>query len=121
MTSIRNAPVMILAGGTGGHIFPGLAVANELRARDVPVVWLGSDGGMETRLVPQHNIPMDTIAVRGLRGKGVMGILSAPFVILRSLFQAIGKLRQHQPRAVLSFGGFAAGPGGIAAWLLHKP
>lgn len=121
MNTARNAPVMILAGGTGGHIFPGLAVANELRARDVPVIWLGSDGGMETRLVPQHHVPIETIAVRGLRGKGVMGLLSAPFVILRSLLQAISKLRKHQPRAVLSFGGFAAGPGGLAAWLLRKP
>ncbi len=121
MSSINTAPVMILAGGTGGHIFPGLAVANELRARSVPVIWLGSDGGMETRLVPQHNIAIETIAVRGLRGKGVMGLINAPYVIVRSVFQAIGKVRQHNPRAVLSFGGFAAGPAGIAAWLLRKP
>ncbi|MEO6172620.1 MAG: undecaprenyldiphospho-muramoylpentapeptide beta-N-acetylglucosaminyltransferase [Arenimonas sp.] len=120
-TSSNISPVMILAGGTGGHIFPGLAVANELRSRSVPVIWLGSDGGMETRLVPQHEIAIETIAVRGLRGKGVVGILSAPFVILRSLFQAISKVRKHQPRAVLSFGGFAAGPAGIAAWILRKP
>ena len=74
MNTTCNGPVMILAGGTGGHIFPGLAVANELRARDVPVIWLGSDGGMETRLVPQHKIAIETIAVRGLRGKGFMGL-----------------------------------------------
>ena len=121
MSSLNTAPVMILAGGTGGHIFPGLAVANELRARNVPVIWLGSHGGMETRLVPQHNISIETIAVRGLRGKGVVGLLSAPFVIVRSVFQAIGKVRQHKPRAVLSFGGFAAGPAGLAAWILRKP
>ncbi|MGH8106837.1 MAG: undecaprenyldiphospho-muramoylpentapeptide beta-N-acetylglucosaminyltransferase, partial [Arenimonas sp.] len=121
MSTTNNSPVMILAGGTGGHIFPGLAVANELRARGVPVIWLGSDGGMETRLVPQHQIAIETIAVRGLRGKGVMGILSAPFVILRSVFQAIGKVRKHKPRAVLSFGGFAAGPAGIAAWFTRTP
>ncbi len=121
MSSVNTAPVMILAGGTGGHIFPGLAVANELRARNVPVIWLGSDGGMETRLVPQHQIAIETIAVRGLRGKGVMGMLSAPFVILRSVFQAIGKVRKHKPRAVLSFGGFAAGPAGIAAWFTRTP
>jgi len=121
MTTINNGPVMILAGGTGGHIFPGLAVANELRTRAVPVIWIGSDGGMETRLVPQHQIAIETIAVRGLRGKGVLGLLAAPFVILRSVFQAIGKVRKHKPRAVLSFGGFAAGPAGIAAWILRKP
>ncbi len=121
MNVMNNSPVMILAGGTGGHIFPGLAVANELRVRNVPVIWIGSDGGMETRLVPQHQIAIETIAVRGLRGKGIMGLLSAPFVILRSVFQAIGKVRKHQPRAVLSFGGFAAGPAGLAAWFLRKP
>lgn len=121
MNSMHTGPVMILAGGTGGHIFPGLAVANELRTRAVPVIWLGSHGGMETHLVPQHNILIETIAVRGLRGKGVMGLLSAPFVIVRSVFQAIGKVQKHQPRAVLSFGGFAAGPAGLAAWILRKP
>jgi len=121
MSTSNTAPVMILAGGTGGHIFPGLAVANELRARSVPVIWLGSDGGMETRLVPQHQIAIETIAVRGLRGKGIMGLIRAPFVIVRSVFQAVGKVRQHKPRAVLSFGGFAAGPAGIAAWILRKP
>lgn len=121
MSAMNNSPVMILAGGTGGHIFPGLAVANELRDRDVPVIWIGSDGGMETRLVPQHQIAIETIAVRGLRGKGIMGLISAPFVILRSVLQAVGKVRKHQPRAVLSFGGFAAGPAGLAAWFMRKP
>ena len=121
MNSVSTAPVMILAGGTGGHIFPGLAVANELLARGVPVIWLGSDGGMETRLVPQHRIAIETIAVRGLRGKGLMGMLSAPFVIVRSVFQAVGKVNKHKPRAVLSFGGFAAGPAGIAAWFTRTP
>jgi UDP-N-acetylglucosamine--N-acetylmuramyl-(pentapeptide) pyrophosphoryl-undecaprenol N-acetylglucosamine transferase len=121
MSSSISAPVMICAGGTGGHIFPGLAVAAALIAREVPVIWLGSDGGMETRLVPQRNIAIETIAVKGLRGKGILGLLKAPFVITRALFQAIGKVRQHKPRAVLSFGGFAAGPAGLASWLLRTP
>ena len=116
-----NPPVMILAGGTGGHIFPGLAVARSLRARDVPVLWLGANGGMETRLVPANDFPIVTIAVRGLRGKSLFSALTAPFVLLRSLWQALSVLRQRRPRAVLSFGGFAAGPGGLAAWLLRRP
>jgi UDP-N-acetylglucosamine--N-acetylmuramyl-(pentapeptide) pyrophosphoryl-undecaprenol N-acetylglucosamine transferase len=121
MNASANAPVMILAGGTGGHIFPGLAVARALRARDVPVLWLGSDGGMETRLVPANDFPIRTIAVRALRGKGLMAKLVAPVVILRSLWQALSVLRAQRPRAVISFGGFAAGPGGVAAWLLRRP
>ena len=116
-----SGPVLILAGGTGGHIFPGLAVAQALRAHDVPVVWLGSAGGMETRLVPQAGISIETISVSGLRGKGVATLLKAPFLLVRSIWQALAVLRRLQPRAVLSFGGFAAGPGGLGAWLLGRP
>ncbi|MCC4603103.1 undecaprenyldiphospho-muramoylpentapeptide beta-N-acetylglucosaminyltransferase [Xanthomonas campestris] len=114
-------PVMILAGGTGGHIFPGLAVAKVLRARGVPVIWLGADGAMETRLVPQHAIPIDTLAISGLRGKGVITLLGAPVRVMRAVRAAGFVLRNRQPRAVISFGGFAAGPGGLAARLLGVP
>lgn len=114
-------PVMILAGGTGGHIFPGLAVAKALFEHDVPVTWLGADGGMETRLVPPHGIAIDTIAVRGVRGKGVLTLLGAPFKVLSAVRAARRVLRQRQPRAVISFGGFAAGPGGLAARLAGVP
>jgi UDP-N-acetylglucosamine--N-acetylmuramyl-(pentapeptide) pyrophosphoryl-undecaprenol N-acetylglucosamine transferase len=76
---------------------------------------------METRLVPANDFPIETIAVRGLRGKGVASLLSAPFVLLRSLWQALGAVRHARPRAVISFGGYAAGPGGLAAWLLRRP
>ena len=112
---------MILAGGTGGHIFPGIAVARALGERDVPVVWLGSAGGMETRLVSKHGIAIETLKISGLRGKGALALLTAPFRILRALFEALAILRRHHPRSVLSMGGFAAGPGGIAAWLLRRP
>lgn len=118
---MSGRPVMILAGGTGGHIFPGLAVAKALRERGVPVVWLGADGGMETRLVPQHGIEIDTIAVRGVRGKGVATLLGAPFRVLSAIRAAQRVLRSRDPRAVVSFGGYAAGPGGIAARLAGRP
>ncbi len=116
-----TAPVLILAGGTGGHIFPGLAVARELIACSVPVRWMGSAGGMETRLVPEAGITIDTIAVRGLRGKGATSWLTAPFKLMRALWQSLQIVRSLKPRAVISFGGFAAGPGGLAAWLLRRP
>ncbi|MGH8082840.1 MAG: undecaprenyldiphospho-muramoylpentapeptide beta-N-acetylglucosaminyltransferase [Lysobacter sp.] len=123
MSELRanERPVMILAGGTGGHIFPGLAVAKALLARNVPVSWLGADGGMETRLVPQHGIDIDTLAISGVRGKGVGTLLRAPFRVISSVLAANRVLRQRQPRAVISFGGYAAGPGGLAARLAGLP
>lgn len=114
-------PVMILAGGTGGHIFPGLAVAHALHDRGVPVLWLGAAGGMETRLVPQHGFSIDTIEVRGVRGKGITTLLAAPFRVLAAVRAALQTLRERQPRAVVSFGGYAAGPGGLAAKLRGIP
>lgn len=121
MSAVMSAPVMIMAGGTGGHIFPALAVAKVLRARGVPVVWLGADGAMETRLVPPHDIPLDTLAITGLRGKGSLALLGAPVRVLRAIRAAGFVLRRRAPRAVVSFGGFAAGPGGVAARLLGLP
>lgn len=114
-------PVMILAGGTGGHIFPGLAVAGALRARGVPVVWLGATGKMETHLVPKHGIEIQTIAVAGVRGRGMLALLGAPVRVLRAIFAAMGVLRRYRPRVVVSFGGFAAGPGSIAARFMRLP
>jgi UDP-N-acetylglucosamine--N-acetylmuramyl-(pentapeptide) pyrophosphoryl-undecaprenol N-acetylglucosamine transferase len=114
-------PVMIMAGGTGGHIFPGLAVADSLRELNVPVVWLGSRGGMEERLVPASDIQFDSLLISALRGKGFKTLVLAPFRLLRAVFQAMAILRRHQPRCVLSMGGFAAGPGGLAAWLSRRP
>jgi len=116
-----SAPVMIMAGGTGGHIFPGLALARELARRDVPVVWLGSRGGLEQRLVPEAGIALRTIDIQALRGKGIATMLLAPWRLLRAVWQALRVLRAERPRAVVSFGGFAAGPGGLAAWLQRRP
>lgn len=114
-------PVLILAGGTGGHIFPGLAVAHALRERGAPVHWLGASGGMETRLVPQHGIAIGTIEVRGVRGKGLAALLGAPFKLLRAVREARRIIQALRPAAVVSFGGFAAGPGGLAARIAGIP
>jgi UDP-N-acetylglucosamine--N-acetylmuramyl-(pentapeptide) pyrophosphoryl-undecaprenol N-acetylglucosamine transferase len=116
-----SAPVLIMAGGTGGHIFPGLAVADCLRAQGVPVVWLGAAGGMETKVVPAQRIELHTVAVGGLRGKGLKTRLLAPLMLLRALIASLAVLRKVKPRSVLSMGGYVAGPGGLAAWLLRCP
>jgi UDP-N-acetylglucosamine--N-acetylmuramyl-(pentapeptide) pyrophosphoryl-undecaprenol N-acetylglucosamine transferase len=120
-TTAPAGPVLIMAGGTGGHIFPGLAVARALQARAVPVLWLGSALGLENRLVPEAGIALETIAIAGLRGKGIATLLAAPPRLLRAIWQARRVMRRHRPRSVLSLGGFAAAPGGIAAWLLGRP
>ncbi|NKJ21357.1 undecaprenyldiphospho-muramoylpentapeptide beta-N-acetylglucosaminyltransferase [Dyella sp. SG609] len=119
--SAGNAPVLIMAGGTGGHIFPGLAVAETLRAQGVPVVWLGADGGMETKVVPAHGVPLRTVPVGGLRGKGLKTRVLAPLMLARALLASLRVVGAVKPRSVLSMGGYVAGPGGIAAWLLRKP
>lgn len=119
MTAER--PVLLLAGGTGGHIFPALAVAEVLARRGVAVAWLGSRGGMEAELVPARGIAFHAIDVRALRGKGGGRLVQAPLELLRALRQAAVLLRRLRPRCVLSFGGYAAGPGGLAAWLARVP
>ncbi|MEX0731508.1 MAG: undecaprenyldiphospho-muramoylpentapeptide beta-N-acetylglucosaminyltransferase [Aquisalimonadaceae bacterium] len=117
----NDAPVLIMAGGTGGHVFPGLAVAACLREQGVPVVWLGTRQGMEARLVPDADIAIEWLKVRGLRNKGLLGWLLAPLRLSAALIQAVGVVRRHRPRVVLGLGGYVAGPGGVAAWLLRRP
>jgi UDP-N-acetylglucosamine--N-acetylmuramyl-(pentapeptide) pyrophosphoryl-undecaprenol N-acetylglucosamine transferase len=107
---------MIMAGGTGGHIFPGLAVADALKTKGVPVRWLGAEGGMETKKVPPAGIELDLVKISGLRGKGVMRWLQMPVILLRAVWQARKILSLHSPGCAVSFGGYAAAPGGIAAW-----
>lgn len=113
--------VLIMAGGTGGHIFPGLAVAEVLRRAGVDVRWLGARGGMECDKVPAHGIGIDTVPVQGLRGNGLAGWLAAPFRLLRAVLAARRVLALHRPDCAVSFGGYVAGPGGIAAWLRGIP
>jgi UDP-N-acetylglucosamine--N-acetylmuramyl-(pentapeptide) pyrophosphoryl-undecaprenol N-acetylglucosamine transferase len=114
-------PVLIMAGGTGGHVFPALAVAKVLRERGVEVVWLGVPGSMESRLVPANGFPIEWVRVGGIRGKGLKTWLLAPLRILNAVTQAIGVLRRVRPRSVLGLGGYVSGPGGIAARLLRIP
>lgn len=115
--------VLIMAGGTGGHVFPGLAVARRLLAAKVKVTWLGTHYGLEARVVPQAapEIAMEWIAIRGVRGTGWLNWLRLPWVMAIALVQAFRILRRVRPAAVLSMGGFVAGPGGIVAWLTRTP
>ena len=117
-----SAPLaLIMAGGTGGHVFPALALARELRERQWRVVWLGTRRGLEARLVPAADIPIEWLSVGGLRGKGVGVWLRAPLRLTRALLQSIAVIRRNRPALVVGLGGFAAGPGGVAAWLLRRP
>ncbi len=116
-----SAPVLIVAGGTGGHVFPALATARVLMERDVPVVWLGTPAGLEADVVPAAGIRLEKVTVRGLRGNGWLGWLQAPLMVMRALWQAIGVIRRERPRVVLGMGGYVAGPAGLAAWLLRCP
>jgi UDP-N-acetylglucosamine--N-acetylmuramyl-(pentapeptide) pyrophosphoryl-undecaprenol N-acetylglucosamine transferase len=118
---MKDAPILIMAGGTGGHVFPALAVARELMALNRSVVWLGTRKGIENRLVPAAGIALEHIRVSGLRRKGVLSWLLAPFNIAVAIWDALRIVRRLRPAVVLGMGGFAAGPGGVAAWLLRRP
>ena len=118
---MSGGPVLIMAGGTGGHVFPALAVAKVLRERGVAVVWLGVPGSMESRLVPAQGFPIEWVRVAGIRGKGVIAWVLAPLRIVNAVAQAMRVLKRVKPRSVLGAGGYVSGPGGIAAWLLRIP
>lgn len=118
---MQMRPIVIMAGGTGGHVFPALAVADELRKVGVPIVWLGTRNGIEARLVPAAGYPVEWLNVGGVRGKSLLHRLLSPFVIIKASVQAMTVLRRIQPCAVLGMGGFVSGPGGLMAWLLRIP
>ena len=113
--------LMIMAGGTGGHVYPAMAVADALLAQGWKVVWLCTEGGMENRLIANKPYQKAMISMRGVRGKGYLGWLLLPFKLLIALSQSALAMRQHQPDVVLGMGGFAAFPGGLMAKLLGKP
>ncbi|MBO0614576.1 undecaprenyldiphospho-muramoylpentapeptide beta-N-acetylglucosaminyltransferase [Thiothrix fructosivorans] len=112
---------MITAGGTGGHVYPGLAVARALIAQGIPVVWMGTRKGLEARVIPEAGIEMAWLDVNGLRGKGWQTLLLAPVNLMRALWQSVQIMRTYKPAAVLGMGGFVAGPGGLMAALLGTP
>jgi len=121
MGSDGRGTVLIMAGGTGGHVFPALAAARVLRERGFEPVWLGTARGLEAKLVPPHDIPIEWISVSGVRGKGLGTLLAAPFQLARAVWQSLRVIRRRKPVVVLGAGGFVSGPGGLAAWLSHRP
>ena len=121
MSTRLRKPILVMAGGTGGHVFPALAVAEYLRERGEEIVWLGTRAGIEARVVPAAGFSIEWLNVQGLRGKGFATLLLAPFRLLRACWQALAVMRRTRPRAVLGMGGFVSGPGGLVAWVLDIP
>ncbi|NOH83524.1 undecaprenyldiphospho-muramoylpentapeptide beta-N-acetylglucosaminyltransferase [Vibrio sp. 03-59-1] len=117
----KNKRLLVMAGGTGGHVFPGLAVAKKLQQQGWEIRWLGTADRMEAELVPKHGIDIDFIKVKGLRGQGLAKLVKAPFQIINAVIQARRNMKNWQPDVVLGMGGYVSGPGGIAAWLLGIP
>ncbi|MER2514242.1 MAG: undecaprenyldiphospho-muramoylpentapeptide beta-N-acetylglucosaminyltransferase [Nitrosomonas ureae] len=113
--------ILIMAGGTGGHVFPGLAVADYLRQMGWHVVWLGTEAGMELKLVPQRGYDTEVISFSGLRGKRLVTWLMLPLRLVRAFLQSIRIIRSVKPDVVLGMGGYPAFPGGMMASLLNKP
>ena len=116
-----SRPVLIMAGGTVGHVFPALALARLLRSKSLEVVWLGTERGLESRVIPAEGIPIEHLSVAGLRGKGAIGWLTAPFRLTVALLQALAIMRRYRHLVVVGLGGFVTGPGGVAAWLTRRP
>ena len=114
-------PILVMAGGTGGHVYPALAVARALEARSQSIVWLGTHRGLEAEVVPAAGIDIEWISVKGLRRKGPAALLVAPFQLGWALLQALTVILRRRPTAVLGMGGFVSGPGGLAAWLTRRP
>lgn len=116
----QTVDVVIMAGGTGGHIFPGLAIAQRLKEQGMSVAWLGAHG-LETKLVPNKGIDLYSLSIKGLRGNGIKGWLLLPYKLSKAVAEAKRILKTLQPKCVIGFGGFASGPGGIAAKFLGIP
>jgi UDP-N-acetylglucosamine--N-acetylmuramyl-(pentapeptide) pyrophosphoryl-undecaprenol N-acetylglucosamine transferase len=118
---MNGRPILVMAGGTGGHVYPALAVAKALQRESRDVVWLGTHRGLESRVVPAAGISMEWISVRGLRRKGLLALFVAPVQLFWALLQSLMVIARRRPAAVLGMGGFVSGPGGVAAWLTRRP
>lgn len=119
---MTNRPrLLIMAGGTGGHVFPALAVAEFLRERGVDIQWMGTEKGIEAKVCPQNDIPLHTLNIAGIRGKSITKFLTGPFAVAKAIAEAKRIIKQLQPQAVMGMGGYASGPGGIAARLCGVP
>lgn len=113
--------IIIMAGGTGGHVFPALAVGEYLLAKNWDVSWIGTHQGMENKIVPDSGIEMDCLSVQGLRGKGLGAKINNVLLLIQAFWQAFLILRKRKPDVVLGMGGYVAGPGGLMAWLMNIP
>jgi UDP-N-acetylglucosamine--N-acetylmuramyl-(pentapeptide) pyrophosphoryl-undecaprenol N-acetylglucosamine transferase len=113
--------ILIAAGGTGGHVYPALAVADYLRKQDVKITWVGTEKGLEHRVVPAAGIPLEIISISGLRGKGLLNLFFVPLKLVLAIAQVIKIFIKVKPDAVLGMGGFVSGPCGLAAFILRKP
>ncbi len=121
MAKLQAGTILIMAGGTGGHIYPALAVADNLRTHGISLYWLGTRTGLEARLIPAAGLELITVTVAGLRRQNLVRIILAPAMLLIALIQSIIAILRVRPGVVLGMGGFASGPGGLAAWICRRP
>jgi UDP-N-acetylglucosamine--N-acetylmuramyl-(pentapeptide) pyrophosphoryl-undecaprenol N-acetylglucosamine transferase len=117
---MSGSHLMVMAGGTGGHVFPALAVAKELQSSGIKITWLGTKRGLEASVVPANNISIEWVSIEGLRGKGWSSLLMAPLNLARAMWQSAAVIRRVNPDCILGMGGFVSGPGGLVAWLLGR-
>ncbi|MFK5891620.1 MAG: undecaprenyldiphospho-muramoylpentapeptide beta-N-acetylglucosaminyltransferase [Pseudomonadota bacterium] len=121
MMVLEQKTILIMAGGTGGHIFPALAIADEMKRRHYDIVWLGTKKSMESRLVPENNYPIEYIDIAGLRGKGFISLLVMPYKLIKAVLQTFSIFNRIKPDLTVGMGGFVTGPGGLVSWLMGKP
>ena len=121
VTQSKSGTLMVMAGGTGGHVYPAMAVADYMQAQGWNIVWLCTEGGMENKLIEDKPYEKAMITMQGVRGKGLAGWLLVPVKLFKASRQSHAAIKQFQPNVVLGMGGFAAFPGGLKAWMMAKP